>query len=113
MSVYLTYEINEGELRYEGDSVVDTRFFDNLDYAINDVADRIKQGIEEYDFIPDINNEKVYGVCKKLHPDHIELVKAIKEELNNGKYFSINMFNDHQDNWDCYYTIIFEEKEVQ
>ena len=117
MKVYLTYEINEAELRYDCQSIDDTNCYDSLNKAVDHIINRISQGLSE-GFVVDQQSEEVYEAVTKKRDDrglirYTELFNAIKEDFECGRYFSVVMFEGYQENWQCYYTIVIEEKEVQ
>lgn len=118
MKVYLAYEVNEAELRYEVESVSDIGCFDTINKAIDYIIKRISQGLTD-GFVPDNEDEEVYKAIterdEKNLINYTKLFNAIKEGFNNklDNYFSLVMFEGYQENWECYYTIVLEEKDLQ
>ena len=117
MKVCLTYEINEAELRYDCASIDDTNCYNSLDNAVDHIVSRISQGIAN-GFVVDEQSEGVYKAVTEKRDGrglirYTELFDAIKEDFKTGHYFSVVMFEGYQENWQCYYTIVIEEKELQ
>jgi hypothetical protein len=116
MKVYLAYEVNEADLRYEVESVSDIDCFDTINKAIDYIIKRISQGLTD-GFVPDNENEEVYKVITERDErnliNYAKLFNAIEEEFKVGRYFSLVMFRSYQENWQCYYTIVLEEKNLQ
>ncbi len=112
MKVYLTYEINGGELIIDCGAMGDIDCYRDLDEAVENTVDRISDGLE-YGFVADYEPEKVCKICEKEALDHTVLFKAVKEAFEENKRFELVMFRDKQENWNEHYSIIIEEKELQ
>ena len=117
MKVFLTYEMNCGDLALEAEAVTGIRCYENLDKAIEHTIDCIMQGKKD-EFLVDEYDEEIYDIVENreymAHPElYNELFNAIKKEYATRNKFALDMFDDHQENFACYYTLIIEGKEVE
>lgn len=90
--VYVVYEMLYGELIQEtGDSANIIGIYEDKDKAIDEI-NRIY-------IDSDINEGYVLDIEKR--------------GMVSNKYGIWRMFWDYQENWDCFYEIVLEEKEVK
>lgn len=88
--MYIVYECNYGELLFDCIHTNIIGLYDDKKKAINEVNKMIKSELES-------NNNFV----RDIETDNIETDNLVR------------FFYNYQENWNCYYEIIIEKKEVE
>ena len=87
--MYLLYESLYGELVYENDTTEIVGLYDSREKAVETAKENIKKYVEEWGYVVD------------------------KESDNFEKSDCVIMFQNNQENWNCYFTICIKKVEVE
>lgn len=96
--VYVCYERNYSDLAVEAGPVNDVTVFDSPELSCEWVKNQIQKGVGD-------------GYVVQLTVDISD--KAILKKINKCGYFSVELYDEYQENYNREYDIVVERKEVQ